>query len=65
VLNRTTAVGLDDGDWATVQSELCHKCADKMEVEARDYATLKAHWKFLRQMDARGYENLRKRPYPL
>jgi hypothetical protein len=65
LLNRTIAVGLDDRDWATVQSELCHKCAkklDKMEVEARDYATLKAHWEFLQQMDPKGYEILYKRP---
>ncbi len=53
------------GDWGLVHSELCKRRAqklDRMEVEARDHATLAAHWEFLRQMDARGYEVLRKRP---
>jgi hypothetical protein len=65
LVDKTIAWGLEDGDWGMVHAELCTTCArklDKMEIEARDNATLKAHWEFLRQMDARGYESLRKRP---
>lgn len=65
LVDKTIAWGLDDGDWGMVHSELCKMCAqklDRMEIEARDHATLNAHLKFLQQMDVRGYETLRKRP---
>jgi hypothetical protein len=46
-------IGLKDGNWASVEAELCLRCKDKlveMERTAREHAILMSHKQFMEQM---------------
>jgi hypothetical protein len=46
-------ISLKNGDWASVEAELCLRCKDKlveMEKTAREHAILKLHKQFMEQM---------------
>jgi hypothetical protein len=63
LLDTSIYVGLKNGDWASVNAELCPNCRRKlvdMEREAREHAILKSHKEFMDGM--KGNEALLHRP---
>lgn len=63
LLTKSIHIGLKNGDWASVDAELCTACAarlEEMEKVEREHAILKSHKAFMEQM--KGNEALLRRP---